>query len=112
HGVRSIEDPTLVRELADRGMVLEVCPTSNVATKVYPDYRAHPLRQLMEAGVKVTLNSDDPPYFATTIGREYEVAERHFGLDEAALRQVTRTALQAAFVDETTRARLLARLDS
>ncbi|KGM32341.1 adenosine deaminase [Inquilinus limosus MP06] len=112
HGVRSIEDPTLVRELADRGTVLEVCPTSNIATKVYPDYRAHPLRKLMEAGVKVTLNSDDPPYFATTIGHEYAVAERHFGLDEAALRQMTRTALQAAFVDEPTRAGLLARLDS
>lgn len=112
HGVRSIEDPRLVEELADRGIVLEVCPTSNVATKVYPDYRAHPLRKLMAAGVKVTLNSDDPPYFATTIGHEYAVAEQHFGLDEAALRDVTRTALQAAFVDEPTRARLLARLDS
>ena len=112
HGVRSIEDPALVRELADREIVLEVCPTSNIATKVYPDYRAHPLRQLMAAGVKVTLNSDDPPYFATTIGHEYAVAEAQFGLDEAALRQITRTALQAAFVDEPTRARLLARLDS
>lgn len=112
HGVRSIEDPRLVEELASRGTVLEVCPTSNIATRVYPDYAAHPLRRLMAAGVKVTLNSDDPPYFATTIGHEYAVAERHFGLDEAALRQMTRTALDAAFVDEPTRARLLARLDS
>lgn len=112
HGVRSIEDPRLVEELASRGTVLEVCPTSNIATRVYPDYAAHPLRRLMAAGVKVTLNSDDPPYFATTIGHEYAVAERHFGLDEAALRQMTRTALDAAFLDEPTRARLLARLDS
>src|SRR5690606_30527371 len=69
HGVRAIEDPLLVDTLAERGIVLEVCPTSNVATGVYKDYASHPLRRLMAAGIPVTLNSDDPPYFDTSIGR-------------------------------------------
>ena len=68
HGVRSIEDPALVEELARRGTVLEVCPGSNVALGLYPDRAAHPLRRLIEAGVRVTLNSDDPPFFHTTLG--------------------------------------------
>lgn len=110
HGVRVLEDPALTLELVARGIVLEVCPTSNVATGVVADYRAHPFRYLMAAGLKVTLNSDDPPYFATSVGREYAVAAEWFGLDAAALRGVTRTALEAAFLDEPTRTRLLARM--
>lgn len=111
HGVRSVEDPALVEEIAARGIVLEVCPTSNIATGIYDGYAAHPLPTLMAAGVKVTLNSDDPPYFATTIGREYEIGGREFGLSDETLLGLTRTALEAAFVDEETRARLLERLN-
>lgn len=100
HGVRAVEDPLLVRELGERQIVLEVCPTSNVALGVYGSYAAHPLRALLDAGVPVTLNSDDPPYFGTTIGHEYAVARDHFSLDEAALERITRTAFDAAFADE------------
>ncbi|HET8726132.1 MAG TPA: adenosine deaminase [Alphaproteobacteria bacterium] len=110
HGVRAVEDPALVELLVERDIVLEVCPTSNVATGIYPAYDRHPFPRLMEAGVKVTLNSDDPPYFGTTVGGEYEVAARHFGLDDRTLAQITRTALKAAFVDEETKARLEAAL--
>ncbi len=73
HGVRSIEDPALVEELADRGTVLECCPTSNVVLDLYPGYEDHPLPVLMEAGVKITLASDDPPYFGASIGGEYAI---------------------------------------
>jgi adenosine deaminase len=107
HGVRAIEDPALVAELAERGTVLEVCPTSNVALGVFPSYGEHPLPALMEAGVAVTLASDDPPYFGATIGGEYGVARTHYGLDDAALTAITRTALNAAFTDDPTRTRLL-----
>jgi len=107
HGVRAVEDPELVAELAHRGTVLEVAPTSNVALGVYRSYAEHPLPRLMEAGVRVTLNSDDPPYFGTTIGQEYAVARDHFGLDDAALLTVTRTALGAAFADDELRRRLV-----
>jgi adenosine deaminase len=109
HGVRAIEDPALVAELAERGIVLEVCPTSNVVLGAYADYGAHPFRALRDAGVRVTLGSDDPPYWQATIGGEYAVARREWGLTDAELRAITRTALEAAFVDEATRTSLLAR---
>jgi adenosine deaminase len=99
HGVRAVEDPDLVAELADRGIVLEVCPTSNVVLGVFPTYEEHPLGRLRAAGVPVTLGSDDPPYFGTTIGREYELARERLGCDLDDLREITETALNAAFSD-------------
>ena len=108
HGVRAAEDPALVRELAECGTVLEVCPTSNVVLGLYPSYADHPLPALRAAGVRVTLGSDDPPYWDTSIGGEYGVAAEHFGLGDEALRDITRTALRAAFVEEDVRRRLLA----
>lgn len=110
HGVRAIEDPELVARLADSGIVLEVCPGSNVALGVYPDFASHPLKQLYEAGVKVTLNSDDPPFFWTDIGLEYEHASNDMGLSDKILLEMTRTAIEAAFVDEATKLQLLTNL--
>lgn len=110
HGVRVIENPDLVKRIAEEGIVLEVCPVSNVELKVFDGYSSHPFPTLKAAGCKLTLNSDDPPYFWTSLKREYEVAGEHFGLDEKALAAVTRTAIEAAFVDRKTRAALLARL--
>jgi adenosine deaminase len=110
HGVRATEDPELVRELAARGIVLEACPTSNVATGVYTGYETHPLRDLYEAGVKVTLGSDDPPYFGASIGGEYAVARERLGFEEGELRSITRTAIQASFADDALKRALLKRL--
>jgi adenosine deaminase len=110
HGVRAIEDPVLVAELAERGIVLEACPTSNVATGVYAGYETHPLRALFEAGVKLTLNSDDPPYFGASIGGEYAVARERLGFEEGELRSITRTAIAASFADDAVRSALLNRL--
>ncbi|MCX8995679.1 adenosine deaminase [Rhizobiaceae bacterium BDR2-2] len=107
HGVRAAEDADLVRRLADLGTVLEVCPGSNIALQVFPDYESHPLTDFIEAGVRVTLNADDPPFFHTTLAMEYERAETVFGLSRERLLATTRTAIEAAFVDEETRARLL-----
>lgn len=107
HGVRSIEDPALVEELAERGTVLEVCPTSNVVLGIYPTYEEHPLPRLVDAGVRVTLGSDDPPYFGATIGGEYALCRERLGLDDDALRAITRTAIEAAFCDEALKERLM-----
>jgi adenosine deaminase len=85
-----------------------VCPTSNVVLGLYPSFADHPLPALRAAGVPVTLGSDDPPYWDASIGGEYEVAAEHFGLGDDALREITRTALRAAFVEEDVRRRLLA----
>lgn len=112
HGVRAIEDPALVERLAAEEIVLEVCPTSNVVLGVYADYASHPFGRLREAGVRLTLGSDDPPYFGASIGGEYEVARTHFGLDDAALLDITRTALGAGFMDRELRRELLERFDS
>lgn len=110
HGVRSIEDPRLVEELAERGMVLECCPTSNVVLGIYPSYEEHPLPRLMAAGVRVTLGSDDPPYFGASIGGEYALCREHYGFDDETLRGITRTAIEAAFCDETLKERLIQKL--
>ncbi len=106
HGVRSIEDPALVEELAERGTVLEVCPTSNVVLGIYPTYEEHPLPRLLEAGVRVTLGSDDPPYFGASIGGEYEVTRERLGVDDGTLRGITQTAIDASFSDEKLKQRL------
>ncbi|HWT24004.1 MAG TPA: hypothetical protein VN213_10910 [Solirubrobacteraceae bacterium] len=110
HGVRAVEDPTLVAELAERGTVLEVCPTSNVVLGAYPSYAEHPFPVLRAAGVRVTLGSDDPPYWGASIGGEYAVAAREWDLDDAALLSVTETAVRAAFVPPAVRAALLDRI--
>lgn len=112
HGVRAIEDPDLVKRIADEGIVLEVCPVSNIELKVFPSFAVHPFKALRDAGCKVTLNSDDPPYFWTSLQREYDIAKEHFGLSDKELTGVTRTAIEAAFVDRATKAALLARLDA
>ncbi|MEK1866504.1 MAG: adenosine deaminase [Ensifer adhaerens] len=110
HGVRAIEDADLVRRLADEGVVLEVCPGSNISLQVFPDFASHPLWALHEAGVRVTLNSDDPPFFHTSLAQEYDIASAVMGFSDDEINGMTRTAIEAAFVDEATRQRLLTRI--
>lgn len=111
HGVRAIENPDLVKRLAEEQIVLECCPGSNISLGVFPSFEAHSFMKLRAAGIPVTLSSDDPPYFATSLKHEYDVIGRqHFGLSDAELTGITRTAINAAFVDEDTRKALLARI--
>jgi aminodeoxyfutalosine deaminase len=99
HGIRAIEDPALVAELAARGIVLDVCPTSNVFTGAVASLEAHPLPQLMAAGVRCTLNTDDPAFFHTDLGREHAIA-RSLGL---APRSFFEAGVHGALCDEVTR---------
>ena len=109
--MRAIENPDLVERIADEGVVLEVLPGVEYrAQGVRRASTTHPFPGLWAAGCKVTLNSDDPPYFWTSLKREYEIAREHFGLDDKALTALTRTAIEAAFVDKKTKADLLERL--
>lgn len=112
HGVRAIEDLALVDELAERGTVLEVCPGSNIALGIYPGWRAHPIGQLYDRGVKVTINTDDPPFFHTTMAREYDMLNRAFDWDEGVFRKIARTALDAAFCDADTKAKIAKKLEA
>jgi adenosine deaminase len=110
HGVRSIEDPALVAELAEREVVLECCPTSNVVLGLFPSFEQHPLPRLREAGVKTTLGSDDPPYFGASIGGEYELCRERFGFDDDDLRGISRTAVEASFCEQTLKEGLIQRV--
>ncbi len=112
HGVRAIEDLALVDELAERGTVLEVCPGSNLALGLYPNWRAHPIGELFRRGVKVTVSTDDPPFFHTTMAREYDRLAEAFEWDEGVFETIERTSLDAAFCDEDTRTEIRNRLES
>lgn len=108
HGVRAIEDADLIKRVIDERIVFEVCPGSNVALGLYPDRASHPFKTLYEAGVRVTLSSDDPPFFKTSLAKEYDAARRVDRLSKKDLLKLTATAMEAAFVDAPTRIRLLA----
>ena len=110
HGVRVIEDKDILAMVVERKIMLEVCPGSNIALQVFPDYAHHPLLQLIEAGCKISLSSDDPPYFASSLHGEYERAMDVFGLDLAKIHQINRDTLQAAFCDENTKTILAQKL--
>jgi adenosine deaminase len=112
HGVRAAEDPALVDELAERGVVLEVCPGSNIALGLYPDFRRHPVGRLHQRGVKVTLSTDDPPFFATSLEREYAQLADAFGWDAGVFAAINATAARAAFCDAATRETILKRLET
>ena len=81
HGTSSAQDPALLAHLAETGIPLEVCPSSNVATRAVASLAEHPIAAFRDAGVVVTVNSDDPPMFSTTLNREYEIAADLLGLD-------------------------------
>ena len=107
HMVRAIEDEELLERLRIHGAVPEVCVSSNLVLKVYPDYSSHPLRKLFDFGLNVTLGSDDPTFFNTSIGREYQIAQEEFGFSDDELLQITQNAIESAFIDATTRELLL-----
>ncbi len=96
HGVRAIEDPAVMDLLRERDVVLEVCPSSNVALGIYPGLEAHPLPRLLEAGVGVALASDDPPVFGTSLLEEYIRCARCFGWSRDRLRALAAVSMAAA----------------
>jgi adenosine deaminase len=100
HGVRSIEDPKLVEYLREKQIPLDVCPTSNICLKIYPDYAAHPLRKLWEEGVFITVGSDDPPMFSTDLNHEYQVLVKEYNFTQAELEQISLNAIQASFLSQ------------
>ena len=110
HGVRAIEDPQLVEKLAAEAIALEVCPGSNIALKVYEKLSDHPFKRLLDAGCNLSLSSDDPPHFGTTVGQEYEMAAAEWSLDATDLRAITEMAIKASFADSQTKAKLLEKL--
>ncbi|NJN16012.1 MAG: adenosine deaminase [Oscillochloris sp.] len=111
HGIRSISDPQLLAVLRERRIVLDVCPSSNLYTGAVASWASHPLPQLRDAGVIVTINSDDPTFFATTLSDEYRHAVRYLGFDIESLCGSVRSAAEAAFLPAAERAALIAQLE-
>ncbi|MEO6021121.1 MAG: adenosine deaminase [Knoellia sp.] len=110
HGIRSIDDPRLIERLVAQRIPLEVCPTSNVATRCVERIEDHPLRALRDAGVVITINSDDPPMFGTTLNREYEIAADLLGLDEQGLGDLATTAVNVSYAPDDVKQRVLAEI--
>ncbi|MCP3781922.1 adenosine deaminase [Micromonospora sp. A3M-1-15] len=112
HGISAALDPALLAYLAERRIPLEVCPTSNVRTRAVATIEEHPLPQLVEAGVLVSVNSDDPPMFGTTLNDEYAVAARLLNLDNAGVAALARDAVTAAFLEPAEKARISGEIDA
>lgn len=107
HGVRSAESPELMARLVRDNVVLEVCPTSNIKLGVYRSYGEHPLKKLVDAGCRVTINSDDPALFGTDISREYEIAVSQCGLPVERLRDMVLNAAAASYLPEAEKQELM-----
>ncbi|MBX6356041.1 MAG: adenosine deaminase [Micromonosporaceae bacterium] len=112
HGISCVRDPQLVAYLAERRIPLEISPTSNVRTRAVASLAEHPLPALVEAGVLVTINSDDPPMFGTTLNQEYAIAARLLGLDRAGVADLARAGVDASFLPAPEKARLRAEIDA
>ena len=106
HGIRAVDDPALVERLVAERIPLEVCPTSNIATRCVERLEDHPIRALRDAGVVVTVNSDDPPMFGTTLNREYAIAADLLDLDEDGLADLARTAVDVSYAPDDVKRRV------
>ena len=112
HGTSAAQDRRLLEHLAEHRIPLEVCPTSNIATRAVRVLDEHPIRDMVAAGVLVTVNSDDPPMFGTDLNTEYAVAARLLGLDRAGVAVLAKNAVEASFMDAPGKARLAAEIDA
>ncbi|MFG2992156.1 adenosine deaminase [Streptomyces sp. NPDC048257] len=112
HGTSATQDPELLAYLAEHRIALEVCPTSNIATRAVTDLDLHPVKEMVAAGVLVTINSDDPPMFGSDLNNEYAVAARLLDLDEHGLAQLAKNAVEASFLDPAGKAKINAEIDT
>ncbi len=112
HGVSASDDPSLVARLATEGVPLTMCPLSNKKLRVFPDLRDHNLKQLLDQGVKVTINSDDPSYFGGYVVDNYLAIAEALDLDRDDMVRLARNSLEATFLDDDAKASLIAELDA
>ncbi len=111
HGIRSVDDPELLEYLRDHQVVLDICPSSNLLTGATATWNSHPLRQLYDAGVAVTINSDDPTFFHTTLTEEFRRVVQHFGFGVDDLCVLALNSARAAFLPETEKTALVERVE-
>ena len=112
HGVRCTENPLVMQELADRGVVLELCPTSNLNTKIYETIGNYPIQQLMNKGIRVTVNTDNMMVSDTTEARELALVADIFNMEKKDVKQLIMNGVEAAFATEVIKNRLRARVET
>ena len=112
HGTSAAQDPKLLEHLAKHGIPLEVCPSSNVATRAVASLDEHPIQAFRDAGVTVTVNSDDPSMFGTSLNHEYEIAARLLDLDASGVADLARAGVRASFAPEDLKVAMLAEIDA
>jgi adenosine deaminase len=111
HGNRSLEDPELVEELVIRKMPLTVCPLSNLKLKVVMDMTKHPLKEMLEKGMMVTVNSDDPAYFGGYVSENYQAVAQALNLTREQIAQLARNSFTASFLDEKEKQKMIGKVD-
>jgi aminodeoxyfutalosine deaminase len=107
-----VRDPQLLAYLAEHRVPLEVCPTSNIATRAVPELAQHPVAEMAAAGVLVTINSDDPPMFSTDLNTEYAIAAELLQLDQAGVAALAANAVTASFAPQDVKSRVLAEIEA
>jgi len=112
HGISAVRDPELMEVLAQRQTPVEVCISSNLRTGVCASHAAHPVKTMFENGLMVTLNSDDPAMFQTSLSQEYELAQREFGFSEEQMREIARNSFEAAFLPADKKIHFLQQIDA
>ena len=110
HGVNSFKDEKLMNELLKRNIHLEICPGSNLALSIFPSWDAHPLSEIMNKSISISLNSDDPPFFNTTVGQEYQNSAKNFNLDIEDLKKISLMAMRASFVKSKIKTQLIEKI--
>ncbi|MCX7118187.1 MAG: adenosine deaminase [Legionellales bacterium] len=106
HGVMAIHSEETMALLIEKDIALEICPSSNIKLGLFPDFKNHPFPKLLDAGIKLSLNSDDPPFMSTTLGREYALTQSAYNYSDEQMREITAMAIDYAFVDEATKKEL------
>jgi len=112
HGVQAIHSPETMRVLKERNIALEICPSSNITLGLFSDFKSHPFPKFLEAGINVSINSDDPPFMSTTLAKEYALTQRAYNYSDEEMEAITAMAIESAFVDEATKEELRAKLQS
>lgn len=110
HGVQAIHSPETMQLLKDRNIALEICPSSNIKLGLFKNFASHPFPKFLEAGVPISLNSDDPPFMSTTLGKEYRLVQEAYQYSDDTMNAITRMAIEHAFVDEETKKELLGKI--
>jgi len=111
HGVNAIYSPEVMAMVKDKGIALEICPTSNIFLGLFKDMKSHPFPKFYDAGIKISINSDDPPFMSTNLAQEYQRVQESYQYSNDTMNAITKMAIESAFVDERTRAELLKRVE-